>query len=58
MAKLGLNGKDALHVASAIAGQAQYFLTTEEKIIKKLSEFNEVQVISPTEFIKVLEDDN
>jgi hypothetical protein len=38
--------------------RVQYFLTTDDKIIKKLSGFNEVQVISPTEFIKVLDDDN
>lgn len=55
---LGLNGKDALHVASAIEGQAQYFLTTDDKMIKKLLGFNKIQVISPIEFIKVFDHDN
>ncbi|BAP57933.1 hypothetical protein THII_3636 [Thioploca ingrica] len=55
---LGLNGKDALHVASAIEGQAQYFLTTDDKMMKKLLGFNKIQVISPIEFIKVFDNDN
>jgi len=53
--KIGLKAKDALHVASAIEGNAHYFLTTDDKILKKLSKFPEIQVIDPIEFVKVFE---
>lgn len=51
--QIGLKAKDALHVASAIEGKAQYFLTTDDKILKKLSKFAEIKVIDPIEFVKV-----
>lgn len=52
LAKQGLATKDALHVASAIEGQAEYFLTTDDKILRKLSHLNEIKVIDPVTFIK------
>ncbi len=52
LAKQGLATKDALHVASAIEGQAEYFLTTDDKILRKLSNLNEIKVIDPVTFIK------
>ena len=30
----GINPKDALHVASAIKGEADYFLSTDDKLLK------------------------
>jgi len=55
LAKQGLATKDALHVASAIEGQAEYFLTTDDKILRKLSNLNEIKVIDPVTFIKIFE---
>lgn len=55
LAKQGLATKDALHVASAIEGQAEYFLTTDDKILRKLSNWNEIKVIDPVTFIKIFE---
>lgn len=52
LAKPGLATKDALPVASAIEGQAEYFLTTDDKILRKLSNLNEIKVIDPVTFIK------
>ena len=52
---MGLKAKDALHVASAIEGGAKYFLTTDDRLIKKLTDFTEIQVMNPTDFIKVLD---
>ena len=52
LTKPGLATKDALHVASAIEGQAEYFLTTDDKILRKLSNLNEIKVIDPVTFIK------
>jgi len=53
--QIGLKAKDALHVASAIEGKAQYFLTTDDKILNKLSKFTEIKVIDPIEFVKVFD---
>lgn len=55
---MGLKSKDALHIAAAIEGGAAYFLTTDDKIIKKLKRFTEILAMNPTDFIKVLENDD
>ena len=54
-ASLGLKAKDALHIASAIAANARYFLTTDDKVLNKTSKLNDIIIISPTDFIKELE---
>ena len=33
----GVKSKDALHIACAIEGKAEYFLTTDDKLLKKLA---------------------
>jgi predicted nucleic acid-binding protein len=48
--------KDALHIAWAIEGKANYFLTTDDEILKKCSTYKEVSVINPLEFLKILEE--
>ena len=53
--KIGLKSKDALHIACAIEGKAEYFLTTEDKILKKGKHIKEIKIIDPLEFIKILE---
>jgi predicted nucleic acid-binding protein len=47
----GISNKDALHVACAIVGKCEYFLTTDEALIAKLKELEDIQVVNPTEFI-------
>ncbi|MCF6270884.1 MAG: PIN domain-containing protein [Melioribacteraceae bacterium] len=47
--------KDALHVACAIEGRAEYFLTTDDKLLKKLAKARELIVINPVNFIPILE---
>ena len=51
----GLKSKDALHIACAIEGKAEYFLTTDDKILKKGKHIKEIKIIDPIEFIKILE---
>ncbi|MEZ4633041.1 MAG: PIN domain-containing protein [Deinococcales bacterium] len=51
----GIKAKDALHIASAIIGKAHYFLTTDDRILKRLSEMAEIQVINPIDLVKVLD---
>lgn len=52
---LGVKSKDALHVACAIEAKADYFITTDDLIIKKLHHFSEIQVVDPVEFIDCME---
>lgn len=47
LANIGIKAKDALHVASAIEGKAEYFVTTDDKLIKKLIDVNEISVVNP-----------
>lgn len=50
-----VKSKDALHVACAIAGKCNYFLTTDDEILKKLTDLEEINVINPLTFISILE---
>lgn len=52
---LGLQSKDALHVACAIEAAANYFITTDDLIIKKLHDFSKIQVVDPLDFIARVE---
>jgi predicted nucleic acid-binding protein len=51
----GVKSKDALHIACAIEGKAEYFLTTDDKLLKKLAKTKELIVINPVNFISILE---
>ena len=55
LVNLGLKAKDALHLASAIEATARYFLTTDDKILNKKPKLIDIIIISPTDFIKELE---
>ena len=52
----GLKAKDALHLACAVEGQAEYFLTTDDLILKKLSSCTDIRAINPIEFLKIMEE--
>jgi len=51
-----LHGKDALHVACAIKAKAEYFITTDDFIIRSMNKNNEIKVINPVDFIKEIEE--
>mgnify|MGYP001553428606 CR=1 FL=1 len=52
----GIKPIDALHVACAETGEAEYFLTCDDKIIKRYEE-KEMMTLNPVEFIfKVTEE--
>jgi len=58
--KSGVEGRDALHIASACAGEAEYFITCDddltkkhrkiERITKKLGD--RIKIINPLYFIE------
>jgi len=52
--QIGLRQKDASHVACAIRSQADYFLTTDKKILNK--KVKAVKVINPIDFIRIYYD--
>lgn len=51
--KNGLDFYDSLHIACAIEGKAEYFVTTDSKILKKTNLIAEIKAINPIDFIKV-----
>ncbi|HMQ97094.1 MAG TPA: hypothetical protein PKC42_03280 [Candidatus Nanoperiomorbaceae bacterium] len=54
--QIGLSAKDALHVACAIEGQADYFVTTDDKLIKKLVPFNAMKALNPVDLVGLIDE--
>lgn len=54
----GIRTKDALHAACAIVAKAEYFLSTDDKLLNKLTGDKRIVAMNPTDFIKVLDNDN
>ena len=50
----GIKAKDALHIASSVVMQCEYFITTDLFLIKKLANFEKIKVVSPIDFINCL----
>lgn len=53
---LGIKPKDALHVASAVVGQADYFVTTDDKLLRKLRNVPECHAITPIDLLVNIDD--
>ncbi len=49
----GLRGKDSLHIACAIYAKCDYFLSTDDRILKYKND--KINIIDPTDFIKIWE---
>ncbi len=47
--------KDSLHVASALEGKTDYFLTTDDKLLSCTNRSNTIKALNPIGYIKVLE---
>ena len=43
---------DSLHIACAIFAKADYFLTTDDKVVKKANTISNVKIVDPIDFIK------
>ena len=50
--QIGLRSKDALHISCAISAGWQYFLTTDDKILNKNGQIEELTIIDPIGFIR------
>ena len=55
---MGIKAKDTLHVASAIEGKAEYFVTTDDKLIRKIVGTTEVIAINPINLAGVIDEYN
>jgi predicted nucleic acid-binding protein len=53
--KYGVKAKDALHIACAIEAQCDFFITTDNGILKKYKN-GDIKICSPVEFINIWED--
>ncbi len=50
--KSNISIKDALHVACAVVAKADYFITTDRKLLNKLANSKQIRVITPITFIE------
>ena len=53
--KFGVKAKDTLHISCAIEAKCDYFITTDDGILKKYKT-GDIKVCSPVEFINIWED--
>jgi len=55
---IGVKSKDALHVASAIEGEADYFVTTDDRLLKKLITATDIVAINPINLAGIIDERN
>jgi len=55
LSKMGVKAKDALHVACAVIQECDYFITTDNFLIKKLTKFESITVVNPVDFILMID---
>ena len=53
----GVRSKDAFHLACSIAAKCDYFITTDREL-KKKTKIKHVTVISPIDFVFLMEEEN
>ena len=58
LSRIGVKPMDALHVASAIEAHAEYFLTTDKALIRKMAKHDSIRVVDPVDFVRELKDTN
>jgi predicted nucleic acid-binding protein len=52
--KSGVKVKDALHIACAIEGQCEFFVTTDGRVLKYISP--QIKICNPIDFLRELEE--
>ena len=51
----GIKARDALHIACAIEGRCNYFITTDKLLLR--NSFNEIVICSPIQFLDYYEEE-
>jgi len=54
--KKGVKSKDALHIACAVFAECDYFLTTDQELLKKSKSYKKIEVINPINLLTIIED--
>ncbi len=52
--ELGFDKLDSIHIASAMVGFADYFVTTDDRILKRKGKINKISIVNPTELVKII----
>lgn len=52
LSRMGLSAIDALHVACALDAQCDYFITTDDSILKKQEQVSGLRVRNPMDFVR------
>jgi predicted nucleic acid-binding protein len=52
--KVGLKQKDALHVASAVKASADYFISTDLRLLRK--PISEIRILNPIDFVRLIKE--
>lgn len=52
--KIGIKKKDSLHIACAIDGKCDYFITTDDKVLQKAKSIKNIKIVDPIQFIKII----
>lgn len=55
LSALGIRSKDALHVACAVESGCEFFITTDDLLLKKLSRYTRILAVDPTAFVRSTE---
>lgn len=53
---VGFSKKDSLHIASAIFGKVDFFITVDKGILKKRNSVKEIEIVTPVEMINYYEE--
>ena len=48
----GLKNKDSLHIACAICSECKFFITTDDGIIKRSANIQEIRIRNPIDFVR------
>jgi len=54
LADLGLSPTDALHVSCAIVAHADYFVTTDDRILDRRIKVHGIEIVDPTALVRKL----
>lgn len=56
LTSIGIKAKDALHVASAIEAAAQYFITTDDQLTRKMRDAVGIVAINPVDMVVLIDE--
>lgn len=54
----GIKAKDALHVSAAIEGKADVFITTDDRLVKKLLGIKDIRAVNPVDIVGEIDERN